>query len=210
MRTYLFLFLLFIAVAPTAAQDITSVFLSVPEHVLFGLDAQGKDRLVAPQNDSSEVKVRSLLNGTVKRTAITHDFIALETSSLGTLQIKLLPLINDSRIVCVVQTLCGKACDSRISFYTTAWQPLENASLFPVLSIDAFIKPTADRDSEDFKNALAAVDVTFIKLAINSETDSIDALLDIQNYLPEDDCNKIKPYLIDAPLTFKWDRISFK
>jgi hypothetical protein len=211
MKICLFSLLSFMFVAPVAAQDITSVFLSVPEDVLFGIDAQNKDRLVSYPNDTAEVKVRSQLNSQLKRTSISEDFIALETSSAGTLQLKLLPLINDSKIVCVVHTVCGKACDSRIAFYATNWQPIENtSSLFPPMTPDLFIKPNVDRQSEDFQNALAALDMFVIRYELNAENDTVNAYLDLQNYLQEEDYNKIKPYLIEQPKIIRWDKVSYK
>ncbi|MDR1810228.1 MAG: DUF3256 family protein [Prevotella sp.] len=212
MKLYLFSILTVLLIVPTKAQDnITSVFLTVPETVLFGADAQTKDQLVANPKDSGEVKVRSQLNSWIKRTAISADYIALETSSVGTLQIKLLPLINNSKIVCVVHTVCGKVCDSRIAFYAADWQPIANtASIFPPATLDTFIKPDADRQSEDFRNALAALDMTAVRYQLNAENDTIEAYLDLQNYLQEEDYNKIKPYLCEQPKTFHWDKVSYK
>jgi hypothetical protein len=211
MKLKLLSLLLILSVASVAAQDITSVFLSVPDSILFGIDAQGKDQLLSRANDTIEVEVRSRLNSQIKRTNLSDNFISLETSSAGTLQIKLLPLINDSKIVCVIRSVCGKACDSHIAFYATNWQPLENAaSLVPALTLDAFIKPDADRQSEDFRNAQAALDMLAIKYDLNAGNDTLCAYLDLQNYLGKDDYNKIKPYLIEQPKIFGWDKVSFK
>ena len=196
---------------PLFAQDITSVFLSVPEDVLFGTDAEGKNKLVSNPKDSVVVEVATALNGKVKRLEMSDDFIVLETSSAGTLQVKLLPLINNSHIVCVINTVCGKACSSHIQFYTTNWIPLNNTeSLFPELNSDLFIKSDIDRSCDEFLNAFAALDMLPMKTKLNPDDTSLKIYFDIENYLTKSDFEKIQPFLIDSPKVFNWDKISYK
>ncbi|GAB6012074.1 DUF3256 family protein [Viscerimonas tarda] len=211
MKKLSLLLLFTVVVWPLQAQNISSIFLSAPDDVLFGMDASSKNLLLANPNDTVVVEVASALNGKVKRLGISDDFIALETSSVGALQLKLLPLINNSQIVCVVNTVCGKSCDSRIRFYTTDWSPLENTTaLFPQLNADSFIKPDVDRTSDDFRNASVALDLPVIKLELNATDTAINACLDIESYLSEEDYEKIKPFLIDSPKVFNWDKSGFR
>lgn len=198
-------------IASLSAQDMTSVFLSTPENMLFGINAEGKDKLIAAPNDSSIVEVDSELNGKVKRLKISDDYISLQTSDAGTLQIKLLPLVNESKIICLVKTVCGKACDSQINFYSTNWVPLENVSnLIPKINSDLFIKADTDRTDENFINAFAAIDMIPIKMDFDTKDTSLKVTLDIENYLSKSDFDKISTYLIDSPLIFHWDKTSFK
>jgi len=210
MKKFVFPLLLCLIFTAVSAQDITSVFLIAPDSVLFGLSAEEKDKLVANPEDTASVVVPATLYKNLKRLAMTDDYISLQTSSVGTLQIKLLPLVNNSKIICVVNTVCGKACDSRINFFTTDWMPLENSGLFPSVSKEWFIKPGTDRTTEDFKNAYAALDMTPVKMEISGNELSLTAYYDIQNYLSEDDYKKIQPYLIEEPKVYLWDKISFK
>lgn len=191
-------------------QDITSIVLSLPDNIILGLDAENKDKLVSKTNDTIEVKASSVLGGEIIRKAFTNDYIALQTSEVGTLQMKLLPLVNDSKIICIINTVCGKACDSNISFYTTNWVPLSSSGLFPKPEIDWFIKPDADRKSQDFINAYAALDLVPVKLDISTSETEISASFDIKNYLSDDDYKKMEPYLLSAPHKLVWNKISFK
>ncbi len=203
--------LLIAGLLPVSAQDIKSVFLNIPDKMLFGVDNEGKNALVANPSDTVFVEVLSAFNGNVRRTAISDNFIALRTSSAGTLQIKLLPLVNNSKIICVVNTVCGKACDSKIRFFDTDWKPLPGSSaLFPSLTTDLFINPDTDRTSQDFVNAFAVLDMTPVKVELDANDMSAKVSLDIGNYLSKEDYDKIKPFLIETPRVYNWDMASFK
>lgn len=191
------------------AQELENVILSMPNGIVLGLDAAQKDRLVASLKDTAQIEVDRENIGTVKRLAISPDYISLQTSESGTTQIKLLPLINDTKIICVVKTICGGVCDSQIQFYTTKWLPIAQ-DLFPKKTKDWFIKHDADKDSQDFKNAYASLDMTPIKIMLLPESTSLEAFYDIKNYLSEDDYKKIQPFLIEGAKTFEWDKISYK
>lgn len=208
-RIALILSLIAITVFSVKAQELESIILSMPSDIVLGLDASQKDRLVANMKDTAEITVEREIIGSVKRLAVSPDYISLETSEAGTTQIKLLPLINDSKIICVVKTVCGKACDSRIKFYTTKWLPI-NQELFPKKDKEWFIKPDADRNSQEFKNAYAGLNMNPIKMSLSPDNTTLEASYDIKNYLPEEDYKKIEPFLIEGPKTFEWDKISYK
>lgn len=200
---------LFISIS-VSAQNIGDIFLTMPEGVIFGLDAAGKEKLVSNHNDTTGIVVEREVLGEIERLGISDDFISLQTSEAGTLQIKLLPLINDSKIICVVKTVCSTICDSQIQFYTTKWMPIPQGELFPKKDKDWFIKPDADKNSQEFINAYAALDLNPIVITLSADDTSLEASYDIENYLSGDDYKKISPYLIDTPKKFVWDKLSYK
>ncbi len=193
-----------------SAQEIGGVVLSIPENIIFGLETAQKDLLTSNPKDTTRITIDRGTLGVVKRLSISTDFISLQTSEAGTTQIKLLPLINDSKIICVVKTACGKICDSQIEFYTTKWLPISQADLFPKKNKDWFIKVDADRNSQEFKNAYAALDMNPMKMSLSGTDTSITLTYDIKKYLSEDDYKKIQPFLIVEPKVFTWDKISYK
>jgi len=212
-KSILTIFLIFSTFFTVSAQNINEVLLSMPENLIFGLDAAAKDKLLANPDDTTAVIVERAGFGTfgdVERLGISTDYIELQTSESGTTQIKLLPLINDSKIICVVKTVCGKACDSQIQFYTTKWVPIPQGDLFPKVGKDTFIIANTDRNSQDFQNAYAALDMNPISIALSASDTSLDISYDIENYLTTEDYKKIEPYLIENPKRYIWDKLSFK
>lgn len=202
---------LFINLIAVKAQDnLISVFYNLPDAVVSGLNAEMKDLLLANPTDTAEVTVETGVYDSIKRLAIADDYIMLQTSPAGTVQIKLLPLINESKIICVIHTVCAKACDSHISFYTTKWTPIAQSDLFPAKRTDWFIKSDVDRGSQEFRNALSALDMNPMKLTISNKDNSISVEYDIKGYLSEDDYKIVQPFLTEQPKVFTWDKISYK
>lgn len=192
-----------------SAQELQSIFLSMPENLILGLEATERDKLTANTNDTTQISVIRSKGANIKRLAISPDFISLQTSEAGTIQIKLLPLINESKIICVVRTVCGKICDSQLQFYTTKWIPIEQ-NLFPKIDKDWFIKVDADRNSENFKNAYAALNMNPTKIELSPNSTNIKIFYDIKNYLPEEDYKILQPFLTEEPKILEWDKVSYK
>ena len=189
--------------------NIASIFLNLPDAVISGLDSEAKDKLLSNPTDTAMISVSTPLYDDIERLAITDDYIYLQTSPVGTVQIKLLSLINESKIVCVIHTVGNKISDSRISFYTPKWVPITQG-LFPENSFQWFIKDGVDKESQEFKNAIAALDMNPMKYVISTSDDSISVYYDIEKYLSEDDYKKLEPFLAKQPKVFSWDKISYK
>lgn len=210
MRKIIYTILLFIATTSISSQEISSVFLSMPDNIIFGLEAAQKDLLISNPNDTTDLKIDRGTFSELKRLAISADYISLQTSDAGTTQIKLLPLINDSKIICVVKTVCGKICDSQVQFYTTKWLPIVQGELLPKINKDLFIKADSDRNSQDFENAYKYLDMNTFKIELSSADTSMKITYDIKDYLSEEDYKKIQPFLMEEPITLTWDKTSYK
>ncbi|MEN9918048.1 MAG: hypothetical protein RL662_484 [Bacteroidota bacterium] len=181
----------------------------MPDNMLVGLNADLRKALVESP-DSASVTVLNAINEPVVRTAFSADYIALQTSEAGTMQLKLLPLVNNTDIVAVITTVCGDACDSSIDFYTTTWQALPSENMFPPKQKEWFISASADRNSDDFKNAVVALDMTPIKLTFAPDNTTITAVYDLKNYLADEEYKLIEPFLFKESRTLRWDKLSFK
>ena len=210
MRKIIYTILLFIVTTSISSQEISSVFLSMPDNIIFGLEAAQKDLLISNPNDTTDLKIDRGTFSELKRLAISADYISLQTSDAGTTQIKLLPLINDSKIICVVKTVCGKICDSQVQFYTTKWLPIVQGELLPKINKDLFIKADSDRNSQDFENAYKYLDMNPFKIELSSADTSMKITYDIKDYLSEEDYKKIQPFLMEEPITLTWDKTSYK
>ncbi|MBD8387810.1 DUF3256 family protein [Dysgonomonas sp. BGC7] len=209
-RVILILFISIVGLTSISGQNLNDLISSMPDNIVFGLDAGMKDMLIANPEDTAKLPIERGTYGSIKRLAISADYISLQTSDAGITQIKMLPLINDSKIVCVVKTVCGGICDSQVQFYTTKWLPINQKDLLPVITKDSFIKTDVDRNSQSFGNAYAALDMTAIKLSMSADNTTLTAKSEIKGYLSEEDYKKIEPYLIDEPIILNWDKISFK
>lgn len=181
----------------------------MPESIIYGLEASEKNLLAAGPEDTAKLTVNRGRLGEITRLSVSPDFVSFKTSDAGTVEIKLLPLINDSHIICVIRTVCAGACDSQLQFYTTKWIPINQGDLFPKKDKDWFIRSGIDKDSQEFINAYAALDMTPIKMKLSSTDSSLKIYYDIKKYLSDEDYKKIEPFLIENPKILYWDKSSY-
>ena len=195
-----------------SAQDLSTLILSMPDNIIMGLDTDQKLTLSASTiaKDTATIAVQTPIYENIVRTNFSDDLITLKTSNIGTTQIKLLTLINDSKIICVIKTVKGKVSDSSISFYTTKWQPIPPTSLFPEKTIDWFLNSDIDRTSQDYVNATAIIDMLPVALSYDGKNNDITATFDIEGYLSEQDYKKLKPFLSESPKVLNWNKTTYK
>lgn len=209
-RVLLFAAIVLSCVTCLHAQDIGTVILTMPSGVIGGLDTVTKDKLISNQEDTVAIVVERGEFGSAKRLAFSPDYIEVQTSDVGTTQIKLLSLINDTKIICVVKTVCAKVCDSQIQFYTTNWIPIPQSGLLPDLNKEWFIKADVDKDNTHFQNAYIALDMTPMKIRLYPDNTNMEIHYEIDNYLSAEDYKEIESYLIKEPKILTWDKASFK
>jgi len=212
MKKLFIILLLYVgSVTVTFGQTISDVFMSVPENIFYGLDVAQKELLLSESKDTSAIVVRdNNLYEEIRRLDFSENFISLKTSKVGTTQIKLLPLINDSKVICVVRTVCQNICDSEIRFYTTKWALIDNAQLFSKPTLNSFLKEGVDRNSEDFKNLSTVLDIFPLKYTLIPNEDALIVEYDIKEYLAKKDNEQLLQYLDDTPKKMLWNKTSFK
>lgn len=210
MKKIVYTFSLLLIGLVAQAQNIAPLVIAMPDDLLIGVTLDQRKQLIAPEKDTAQTVVVNAVGDTIKRLGFTDDYIALQTSKVGTLQVKLLSLVNNSQIIGVITTVCGPACDSRIDFYTTDWNPLGQPDLFPQIDKEIFLKGDIDRTSDDFLNAYASLDMTPVKLNFSSSDKNIVATYDIKNYLSKDDYKKLEPFLKETPQVYTWDKFAYK
>lgn len=212
MKKILFVLFILLPLISTKAQDIAALVVTMPDNMTIGVTLDQKKELAVAEPDSIEKKVFVInaVGDSIERLAYSDDYFKLKTSDAGTLEIKLLPLVNNTNIVGVITTVCGDVCDSRIDFYTTSWQPLDKSTLFPEINKESFLKKDIDRNSPDYKNASAPVDMTPLKYSFSENDKNITVEYQLENYLAADDYKAMKPYLITQPKVFEWNKFAYK
>ena len=126
------------------------------------------------------------------------------------MQIALLKLVNDSKIICLIQTVCAPVCDSQLGFYTVEWKPL-NISDF-ILPVDTFwfIKDDVDKTGEDFINASKSLDMDLMQYRFDPEKLELTQTYTTPQYLSIEDKEAIEPFLKQEPKVFTWEQMRFK
>lgn len=208
-KTILALILCLTISLSSKGQDIKTVFTAMPSKIVYGITPKMKEFLLDEPSDTTRF-VSTAIHPNIKRIAIDSDYIALQTSEAGSTQIKLLPLINGSKIVCLVQSVSGTISDSRISFYTETWEAIPRANLFPEKNIEWFIKEDADKTSEEYTQAINSLTMLPMQFILSADENKVDIKFDAKSFLPKEFYKILEPYLTQEAKTLIWDKTRFK
>ncbi len=208
MKRFLFAIIALFMACTVNAQDVGALFTAMPDELLPQLASATRKNLVEQFKGSKEATAQNTMNGDVKLEALTDNFLQLQVSEVSQIQIKLLPLINNSYIICMVNTVKGPTADSRIDFYTTDWKPIEASSLFTPVKGDAFIKP-ANGDNFKRDEALTKIDIDLIEYSLKADDTTLTVTYRTPDYLSQEDRDAVMPF-IKEPIVMKWNKNRFE
>lgn len=91
------------------AQDMKTLFIAMPDSVAPLLTKVNREDCVdfLASNMKAEVKNRFGKVSELKR--LTDDYLFLQTTGSSSMEMKLLPLNDSVKVICVVNTVCGPA-----------------------------------------------------------------------------------------------------
>jgi hypothetical protein len=210
MIRYGFLLSLCICTLSIKAQDMKTLFTQIPDSYLPQLETAWRKDLADLYLTGKEARLQNTMGGYSKLLKLTDDYLQLQVTERSFIELKKLPLINNTHIICMVTTIEGPVADSRVTFYTTEWQPLEPSGLFTPVTAGWFISENADRDSDAYKDAAACLDMDLIKYLLSPDAQTLTAVYTTPLYLNGQDRKKTLPVLKDYPRVYTWDKSSFR
>lgn len=202
--------LLCLCAASAAGQDMKSVFVNIPDIYIPQLEIAWRKDIADLFLSGKEARLQNTMNGTSRLLNLTADYLRIQTTERTTVDMKLLPLVNDTYIICMITTVAGPAPDSRIEFYTTEWKPLDGSSIFTPMPVDGFIRADADRDSDDFKDAMACLDIDLIRYSLNPGDNNLAAEYTTPLYLSSMERTKVMAFLKEEPRVYVWKKGFFE
>lgn len=122
--------------APDMSEDQRAILKSMPQHL---------DSLSTPYELGAGLTI-------VQTDGKQH--ITLRTSTLSTWSLCLLPLVNGTQVLGVIETIDEPIQDSHISFYTQEWEPIESSKLFLGVKAENFIALAPSEEREYLERAL--------------------------------------------------------
>lgn len=201
----IFFFLFLFVSASVFSQKIDDVFKTMPNNIFPGLSDGNRTMLLV---DTGKTVITYPL-GNIEKLAHSVDFLKIKTSDAGTTQIKLLPLINNTQIICLITTVCAKACDSNIRFYSTDWEELDANPLLPEISPETFFDESKN-NSENYKFALSLPDIYPISAEFENGSNTLTLKLDVEKYLSNQQLAEIKPFMKSDTVKLTWNNTSFR
>ncbi|MDR0844416.1 MAG: DUF3256 family protein [Tannerella sp.] len=204
MKQYLFFMIGIFMVLNAKAQDVTGFFIRMPNEYMVYLDDAWRKDLVSLYQSGKTATLENTMSGHSTLLKLTSDYLLLQSTDRSTMEIKLLPLVNNTYIACVVTTVNAPAPDSRVQFFSMDWTLLPAGEIWMPATRGGFIKKDADRGSESFLTAASLMDMDLIHYRLSADEPVLTAEYATLQYLNDDDRKKVQPFLNDTPKVYRW------
>ena len=210
MRKVLLLVVSVLCGISASAQDMKSVFIAMPDSITPLLTKVNKEDFVDFLDSNMKAEVKNRFDGTAEMKVLTEDYTLVQTSEIGTLEMKLLPVNDSTKVICMVKTVCASACDSDVRFYTSDWsKELDAASLLQRPSADVFFLPN-DTLSEEGVLIRKKADMHLMKVSLSKDNPTLTFIYTTPDYLNQEDKEKLLPHLRKEPVVLEWKDGKFK
>lgn len=191
------------------AQTMTDVFSKIPGRQMALVDSVKRLDLMDLYKAGKHAEVKNNLGDICLLKSFSEDYLLLQIGS-GTVEVILLPMINDSKVVCLVQTVCAPVCDSRIEFYTTEWKQLETDVFITPVPATWFFKDSVQASDLYFRDIQTILDMNLMQFNFDKETLTLKQTYLTPQYLDANSRKKVEAYLKSEPKVFHWKQTRFE
>ena len=206
----LFLILLSFCALSATAQNMKSVFIAMPDSIVPLLTQVNKEDCVDFLDSNMKAEVTTRFGGTAEMKVLTEDYVFLQTTPSSTLEMKLLPVNDSTKVVCMVKTVCASACDSEIHFYTSDWKgKMAVGDFLQKPEQEAFYLPN-DSVTEESVLIRKKADMHLMKVSLSKEDASLTFIYTTPDYLNKEDKKQMLRYLNPNPVVFQWKDGKFR
>lgn len=199
-----------LSVTSAFAQDMKSVFVSMPDSIAPLLTKVNKEDCVDFLAYNMKAEVKNRFGGATELKVLTDDYLFLQTTANSSMEMKLLPINDSTKVVCVIKTVCSSACDSEVHFYASDWKrKFITAEYLSKPEGDMFFLPVDSAD-EEYALIRKEANVHLMKASLSKEDVSLTFIYTTPNYLNKENKEKLEPYLRKEPVVLKWEEGKFR
>ena len=193
-----------------AAQDMKSVFISMPDSITPFLTKVNKEDCVDFLDSNMKAEVSTRLGGTAEMKVLTDDYVWMQTTPTSSLEMKLFPVNDSVKVVCMVKTVCASACDSHIRFYTSDWsKQFRTEDFLQAPTGESFFLPN-DSLTDEALVVRKKADMHLLKASLSKDDASLTFIYTTPEYLNKEDREKLLPHLRQDPIILKWENGKFR
>ena len=209
MRRFIITLVVTLVLFDMRAQDMASVFTEMPDQYIPQLEHAWRKDLVDLYNAGKEARLKNTMEGVSVLRSLTQDYIFLQTTERSSVEMKLLPLVNNTYIVCMISTVNGPVPDSRMAFFTTAWEPLATDDLFTQPASDWYLRNDIDKSEDAYQDAVARLDMDLTQYSLSPDSMTLTLTYTTPQYLTQQEQAELQPYLSE-PLVYTWEKYHFQ
>ena len=154
--------------------------------------------------------MKNNMNGYSTLEKLTDNYLLLQSTERTTIEMKLLPLVNNTFVICQVVTVKGPVADSRVSFFSPDWKPLDATDMLTPVAADWFIREDADKSSVTYIESTSRLDMDLFRFQLSPDDYTLTQTYTTPEYLDKETQKELKPFLKDTPKVFTWKKYSFE
>jgi hypothetical protein len=205
---FIFTVFLWSVVHLVQGQTASDLFVKLPESFLPLNDSE-RLALINFYKAGEATTLKNRFEDSCSILRLTDEYIQVQTGG-NTMELVRLPMVNDSKVIGLIQTVCVPVCDSHLAFYTTGWKKLNTSVFITLADKYDFLKDGINMEDETVTNALIPLDISLMQLRYEPEKQTLEQYYTTPDYLSETEKTKAKPYLKDTPKPFKWNLSRFE
>jgi len=203
MKKIVLLCFLMTCVISLHAQDAKSVFINIPDSLCPLLTKVNREDFADFLESKMKAQVKNKMDKMSEMKVLTKDYVSLQTTSLSNFQMKLLQLNDTTKIICVINTVCGPVCDSRISFYTTQWKELPSKDYIDMPGMESFFITPESAKLAAYNDARASLDFYLLKSDLSKDSNELVFTFTSPQNLDESSAKALEPFL-KKELVYVW------
>lgn len=205
------LYLAFIGLGCLQAQEAKTYFKNMPDSICPLLSAVNRADFIDFLESKMKAEVTNSFGGKSEMTELSPDYIHVKMTPQSSWQMKLLPVNDSTKVVCVVSTVCAPACDSHVKFYTADWKELAASSCLPALPLlDDFIAEASDTvDVYEYQDARRQADMLLMKAELSAKDATLTFTFTTTDYMGKEAAEKLKPF-VRRPIVYTWNQGKFE
>lgn len=209
-RTLLYLFFAVCGSVSVNAQNMASIFISMPDKNVPQLEDAWRKDLVDLYNSKEEARLKNNMDGYSKLIKLTDDYLLLESTERTTVEMKLLPLVNNTFVICKVVTINGPVPDSRVTFYSPEWVQLDGSDLLTPVDAGWFVSENADTASINYQESISRLDMDMFQFKLSPDNLTLTQIYTTPQYVDKETRQKLNGILKEEPKVFTWTKSYFK
>lgn len=203
MKQILTILILWICTMSVSAQEMKAIFVNLPDSIEPLLTKVNKEDCVDFLDSGMKAVVKNRFDRSAELKVLTSDYLQMQLSDVSTLELKLLPLKDSVRVICMVKTVCASACDSDIRFFDTKWNELDASDFLKYPVEEVFYLPL-DSLTDDVQELRAKADICLMKASLSADDSSLTWEYTTPLTLYKDDREKLISLLRKEPLIMQW------
>ena len=209
MKRLILLISLFVSIS-LQAQNMKELFVAMPDTLVPLLTKVNREDFGDFLASKMKAEVRNRFGKTSEMTELTDDYLYLKMTSVSSMEMKLLPLKDSLKVICVVQTYQAPVSDSKVRFYDTDWKPLEASRFIDLPADSLFFRTPANKvQADSLQNLRTHTDISLQEARLSAGEQTLLFRYTTPDYLDKATSANLQAYLIRKPLRYVLEKGRF-